>query len=189
VRYLFTLSMIFPLLLGSATSFPAEIPDYYSGKFDADTYIRTAVELQSLGREAGLARLREIAQDKRETVSAILLCRMLFTERKGSDFGAPNLGNPIYLGGTTSSDWPLDPITLVDGIPFLITNGYYIAGTPTPELAYLQYSESNADWSTFRFSIKTKEQERGALFKLINSSKWRTPLPETQQQYLARQIK
>ena len=177
------------LCLGAAVSGPADMPDYYSGEFDADAYIRTAVDLQSLGHDAALARLREIAQEKGARVNVIILCRMLFTKRSGSDFNAPSLGSPIYLGGTVSADWPLDPITLVDGVPFLITDGYYVAGTPEPQWLYLQYCDSHADWSTYRFSIKTKQQEQRALLKLIDSSIWRPRLPETQRQYLATQIK
>jgi hypothetical protein len=189
MRLLPSLLLRSALCLGAAASGPVDMPDYYSGKFDADAYIRTAVDLQSLGHDAALMRLREIAQAKSARVNVIILCRMLFTKRSGSDFEAPALGSPVYLGGTTSSDWPLDPITLVDGVPFLITDGYVLAGFPVPAFVYLQYCESHADWSTFRFSIKTKQQEQGALLKLIDSSIWRPRLPETQRQYLASQIK
>lgn len=71
-----------------------------------------------------------------------VLCRMLFTQRQGSDFERPALGGLDFLGtpirvGRLAEDpvfkkWPLEPIELVDGIPFVIFDGVVYQGWCDP---------------------------------------------------------
>ena len=118
----------------------------------------------------------------------IILCRMLFTERHGSDFRRPRIGAASFFGGTDYPDWPLEPIALVDGVPFLITRGYALGGMAEPDEWYLCYCETNCDWSSFRYTIKTEQQKRDALNRLVASPKWKTPLDKYEWEFFAEQI-
>jgi len=118
-----------------------------------------------------------------------ILCRMLFTERPGSAFRGPMIGGASFFGGTQNTDWPRVPIELVDGIPFLITGGYVLAGRAETPSNYLEYCETNCDWSRFRFKNKTSTDKLSALDKLVTSPKWKQPLEYYEKQFLSNQIK
>jgi hypothetical protein len=74
-------------------------PDYDPEHYRVDEYIRAAVALQSLDREAAIKRLHEMAQDIHSQRSIVILCRLLFTQRPGLSFRPPMIGQPIFLGG------------------------------------------------------------------------------------------
>jgi hypothetical protein len=163
-------------------------PDFYSGSFQSETYIRLATELQALGREAAELRLHEIARDEHSPGKAIILCRMLFKKRPSEQFRRPLVGEAVFIGGTGYSDWPLEPIELVDGVPFLITRGYLLAGKPESDDQYLSYCGTHADWTDVQYAVPTKQQEQAALAKLVASPKWKMPLSDEEHKFLARQI-
>jgi hypothetical protein len=163
-------------------------PDFYSGSFQSETYIRIAAELQALGRDAAELRLHEIARDKHSPGRAIILCRMLFKKWPAEEFRRPYVGGALFIGGTGYSDWPLEPIELVDGVPFLITRGYALAGKAESDDQYLSYCETHTDWTDLQYTVRTKQQEHAALAKLVTSPKWKTPLSDEEHQFLARQI-
>lgn len=165
--------------------------------YRVDPYIRAAVALQSLDRAAAISRLRGMAQHRHSPLSVIILCRMLFRRRRGSDyaFRSPAIGVPAFIRGT-EDDWPLWPIELVEGVPFMIVWGYTIGGLPESDESYLHYCEVNCDWTDVKYSLKTIQQKRDALGKLISSDKWkhavaaeRPERPTNSKEFLARQIK
>lgn len=74
--------------------------------YRVDPYIRAAVALQSLDRATAISRLHDMAQHRHSLLSVIILCRMLFTRRRGSvyAFRAPLIGAPMFISGT-EDDW------------------------------------------------------------------------------------
>jgi hypothetical protein len=191
----FSLLILAVVIVGCSTRVPhagsrqPELPDIQAGYYRVDPYIQAAIGLQSLGRSNALAQLHSMAQDRKFETRVIVLCRMLFTQRPGSDFRRPMIGGASFFGGTDYADWPLEPIELVDGVPFLITRGYVIGGVPEPDEWYLRYCETNCDWSDFRYTTKNQAQKREALSKLLTSAKWRMlALDSQEQQFFSRQI-
>jgi hypothetical protein len=187
------------VVTGLAWAIPAEAPVSLSDlpNFDVslnpqsyrvDPFIRVAVALQSLDRSAALARLHAMAYDPRAKARVIILSRMLFMAPSDSKLRRPLIGGAIFLGGTNYSDWPQEPIEIVDGIPFLIANGYILAGLAESDESYLQYCETHGDWSTFRFSVRTVQEKREALRELLASDKWGATLTDHEQSFLAGQI-
>jgi hypothetical protein len=166
----------------------AHLPDLNPGHYKVTPYMKAAIELQSLDHETALRRLHAMAKNSDSDDQVIVLCRMLFTKRRGSDFRRPGIGGAFFLGGTDYSDWPLEPIELVDGIPFLITRGYMLAGFPEPGEMYLGYCETNCDWTPHHYTMKTERQKEEALSKLIVSPKWKRPLDNEEQKFLSKQI-
>ena len=128
-----------------------------------------------------------------------ILCRMLFVSRPGADFENPGLGGTIVLGDhpkiSSSADsvfkkWPLEPIEIVDGIPFVVVEGLVYEGSLDPwgtEL-YVRYCATNCNWSPTQFTPKTKEEKDAALHKLISSPKWQRPLGRRERDYLRKQL-
>jgi hypothetical protein len=182
-------------LLVRAPTYATELPGqlylhelYFPLRYRVDPFIRLAVALQSLGRSAALDKLHAMARDPEAAARVIVVARMLFVPRPGTDLRRAMIGGAIFLGGTDYSDWPQEPIEVVDGVPFLITKGYSLIGLPETSEAYLEYCETNGDWSAFRYSVKTTQQKRDALKKLFASDKWKATLNDTERKFLANQI-
>jgi hypothetical protein len=161
---------------------------YLTPEVKVDLYLRAASELQSLGRKAALVNLKSMAQGFAYEYQLIVLCRMLFAPRRGSEFRRPGLGGAVFLGDTDYVDWPLEPIELVDDIPFDITRGYVLFGMPEWAHLYIRYCEESCDWGSTLYSVKTSTQRQGALSKLLASPKWRRPLEGAEIQFLSDQI-
>ena len=166
----------------------SELPHIRTGYYRPDPYIQAAIELQSLGRANALAQLHSMAQDSDLDSRVIVLCRMLFVPRPGSEFRGPGFGRVMFIGGTDYPDWPLEPIELVDGVPFKVIWGWRLAGMAESDEGYLRYCETNCDWSPFRYSTKSESQKLDALKKLLESSKWKVPLDTYEREIITRQI-
>ena len=114
---------------------------------------------------------------------------MLFVKKPGHDFERASLGGAHFAGDTSYSDWPLDPIEIVDGVPFaVITTGYMIFGACGPIDDYVRACMTNCDWSDYRFTPKSEKQKQDALAKLIASPKWKRSLTQDEIDYFTAQI-
>jgi hypothetical protein len=129
-----------------------------------------------------------MASQSQNNVDVFILCRMLFSERVGTNFRRPWLGESVFLGGTGYDDWPLEPIEIVDGIPFYVIRGYNLAGLAEAPDQYVHYCDTNCDWSEVVYTSKTQQQKRAALHKLFYSLKWKRPLNPDEQYFLSSQI-
>ena len=161
------------------------LPDFKYGHYKVDPYIQIASDLQSLGKEAAIKKLMAFAKDRKQDNKAIMLCRMLFSPKANSEFRRPRIGGAAFLGKTDYADWPLEPIEIVDGVPFIIVIGYQIQGQPEPAELYLRYCLQNFEWNEFRYKIKSAQEKQTALRKLLASPKWKDAPPET---FLSEQI-
>ena len=164
----------------------AALPDISGGQFKAIPYIRAASHLQEMGRVRACHALKWATMRYSQSQQLIVLCRMLFTKRGNSEFEGPLPGAARFLGGTDSKDWPLQPIELVDGIPFAIVDGY--PDRPESSHSYLYDCMLHCDWSKNRFREPTMQQERASLAGLITSPKWKRPLEAREREYLSAQI-
>ena len=158
-------------------------------EYAAEPYIQVAVALQAMGREHACQQLMSVAKHDEGADQIYVLCRMLFTKRGTNEFREPWIGEPSFLGGTEHSDWPLDPIEVVDGVPFVIVwNFYSMHGQPEPPDWYLNYCMTNCDWSSFKFEVKSNDEMKDALNKLLASPKWKHPLYSQERGILTRQV-
>src|SRR5436189_65391 len=82
----------------------------------------------------------------------------------------PGLGAFFYPGGTTSADWPLTPVALIDGAPFRAASGRIFPGGQ-PELAssYLEFVLNNCDWTSFRYRRLSRAARMAACQSLLRS--------------------
>jgi hypothetical protein len=173
----------------AAPNEPSPWVDLEARSYRVDMYIEAARDLQSMGHPAALRRLREMAHDANSKTNVIVLCRMLFAPHRGARLRRAGIGQPWFPGATTQADWPLEPIELVDGVPFLIVRGYDVAGLVESVESYLEYSEANGEWSHVPYGIKTMREKRAALRTLLSSRKWKTHADaDERRQFLAQQI-
>lgn len=170
------------------------LPDFYSAgwRYKVDPYLRAAVSLQALGKDKACGKLLDLAKVKREdsgeSQKVVVLCRMLFAAKPGGEFRRPMIGGAVFLGGTGYSDWPLEPIECVDGVPFLVAAGYFLAGHAEPSESYVQYCMTNCVWSSSQWRMPSGEEKRAALAKLLALPKWKKPLDERDRSFLSSQI-
>jgi hypothetical protein len=142
--------------------------------FNIQRHIELAVELQRMAEPERVAALRELG--RQGTGRLIVLARMLFEARPGEHCRAPHIGIPMYLGTSTAEDWSLDPITIVDGVPFIVVTGYFGTGMPESAEQYLDYNLRNCRWTDHEYRVKTIPELQTALGKLIKGGPWKRPL-------------
>ena len=116
-----------------------KLPD--EDDYKVDPYLRAAQSLQAMGEEKACKLLADLAvKQTRSETRTVTLCRMLFKAKSGGAFRRPLLGGPCFLaGGADANDWPLEPITIVDGVPFRVVRGYTLAGRAESSASYLVY--------------------------------------------------
>jgi hypothetical protein len=169
-------------------------PFEFSAGFKSGEYLEAAQRIQSLGEAVAVTRLREWCReyDRRDPFdshhSPASLCRMLFEARPGAPFRRPGLGGASFLADTSYEDWPLEPITLVNGTPFEIVEGYVIGGQPESATGYLEYCIANCQWRVFLYEPPLSWRLRDDLAALVSSPKWRRPLNGRELWRLLRQI-
>jgi hypothetical protein len=172
---------------------PAQLPLPDSGKkgYRVDPYITAAGKLKAVGKDEAVKLLRAAAV--KDSVSppdpVIHLCRMLFTPKKGGEFRRPGLDLPECLGGSNGKAWALEPIEIVDGVPFLIVSGYTLGGVPEPTVDYVDYCSKKCEWGSSEYRAKSDAEKKAALEKLLSSKKWKRPLEEWEREFLSSQIK
>jgi hypothetical protein len=168
----------------------AELLSLPDEEYRAEPYLRAAGSLQALGEEKACSLLGKLAsKDRYPYTRTLSLCRMLFEAKPRSTFRRAYIGAAVFLGGTEYGDWPLEPIAVVDGVPFLITKGYNLGGQPERPLAYVRYCMEECRWNTFKFKVKPKEEMRKALEKLLSSRKLKGKLDRSDQEFLEGQVK
>jgi hypothetical protein len=170
-----------------------DLPGCYLVEFRPDPYIKAAIALQGMGKKRACKRLAELAKEEQRTYRegwrVSILCRMLFTAKPGGKFRGPHIGVPAFLGGTDYPDWPLEPIEIVDGVPFRIVWGYSRGGRGELPSTYVDYCLNQCDWSSIEYAPKTADEKARALKKLLGSKKWKTPLTAYEKDFLTQQIK
>lgn len=169
-------------------------------KSRADLYIRAANSLQSAEMGDAQSALYSFARDSRSELSfdgnfaLVALCRMLFTKKAAlvegmeTEFRRARIGAPGFLGETNDDDWLLDPIEIVDGVPFVIVDGYMLAGQAEAACKYVEYCIDSCDWNSYKFRPQSRTLKQAALKKLLASPKWKQELSKRDKEFLSAQI-
>jgi hypothetical protein len=148
----------------------ADLQGLHAWQYRIGPCLRVAQSLQAVGKEKACARLREVAAKERwPYVSMNVLCRMLFKAKPGAQFQRAGVGLPFLVGDTRSEDWSLEPVAIVDGVPFLLSWSWLVGGEVQSCSDYLEYCIKECDWNDFEFTPKSKEQQREALKNLLSS--------------------
>ena len=159
--------------------------------YKADPYLGAARSLQTAGKEKARTLLLELAgRDGWPHTRTVTLCRMLFKAKRGSIFEPPAIGGVWFCpGGTTAEDWPLQPIAIVDGVPFRIAGAYVLGGHPEDPADYVAYCVKECDWNDFKYEPKSMEQKKKALEDLYKLPKLKGKLTDDDKEFLEAQIK
>jgi hypothetical protein len=149
--------------------------------------LNAARELQGLGKDKAVAKLRGWAKSDENDLRAIILCRMLFKGQGNAALRRPYLGGAVFLGDTTYKDWPLEPITLFEGVPILIVQGYLLGGVAEPISAYLKYCLKEGVWVSEKYADKSPKQIAISVDRFIKETNWNRKLSDTEKAFLSSQ--
>lgn len=162
--------------------------DINSGNFKCKPYIELAIYLQSLDKKQAFSLLQENSKSQKFEDQIIIITRMLFQAKTDSLLRRPYIGGAYFFGGTDYKNWLNEPIEIVDGIPFLITQGYSLGGVPETSLSYLNYCFEHGEWSSTKYCIKSNEALKNALNTFLSSNKWKSKLSSFDKAFFENQI-
>lgn len=163
-------------------------PHDFVNNYSIDSYLQNVVYIQSLSSESAIIRLKEIASDDSQSYKIYVLCRLLFKGHIGNAFRSPRIGMPGFLGDADNKNWPLDPVGIIDGVPFLVVDGYSLFGLAESPADYLRYCLENCEWNDYKYEIKTRMQKENALKKMLSASKWSRKLDKYESKFLTDQV-
>lgn len=150
----------------------ASLPQWHSpsgnprmGAFDCAGYAALAASLQKAGLPQATAQLRSLAA-REDGLKVVPLCRLLFKAKPGASFRGPRLGGASTCPRTDGTDWPLDPIAVIDGVPFLVAAKYGKADNPESAADYLAYCLAECEWVTESIAVPDKAMMEAAFAKL-----------------------
>lgn len=169
---------------------PEELPALRGNTYKVDPYIAAARILQAqdrvqagntllrLGRQAGLNNGPKV----------IVLARMLFAARSVGQFRRPALGLPNCLAQVHFLEFALEPIEVIDGVPFLLVRGYSVGGYPEQAESYVKYCLQNCDWAPAKYTPKTPAEKRAAAAKLMAYLEFRGGFTDDDRTFLISQV-
>jgi hypothetical protein len=158
-------------------------------EYRSDPYTQAAHSLQALGKEKACALLLELAaKDQYPYQRTLVLCRMLFQAKPKGTFRRAEIGLTFLPHGTTDGDWPLEPVEIVDGVPFFVARGYKLIGVAESATEYVRYCIKECDWSSRKFAPKSRDEQRKALEKLLSDPKLKGKLDKEERATFEAQI-
>jgi len=172
----------------SIVTTPSQKPIDMYEIYNINETLNAVCRLQELGERKAIAELKSWAKGDSADLLTIVICRMLFTGKE-SPLRRPYLGDAAFFGITTYKDWPIEPITIYEGVPILITRGYTLGGLSESAEDYLSYCIEEGSWVSKKYEDKTLEQIKVSLEKFISETKWKKDLSETDRKFFMSQIK
>ena len=89
-----------------------------SGDYASNSYLELASYTQSLEKTKAIDIITIFANTGKYEDQIIILTRMLFQAKKDSVLRRPMIGAPGFAGNTDYEDWPMEPIEILNDIPF-----------------------------------------------------------------------
>ncbi len=142
---------------------------------------RTANRFIALGEEQStkdLKRLCELSKndlvlesDMREQIGWI--CRLLFVPTPGRVIRAPMFGGlSLPWNSMTREDWPFYPLAESEGVFFVLSQGYMLAGFPEDPQDYLEHCRATGVFRTKVLPVPTEGGAQQSLSRLLTSKGW-----------------
>lgn len=159
-----------------------------SGDYTCNSYLELANYIQTFDQTEAIEILKNFAKTGKYEDQIIILTKMLFQAKEDSVLRRPMIGAAGFAGNTDYEDWPLEPIEIINDIPFLITSGYSLGGRPESSIMYLEYCIKNGEWTKNNYSVKNIKELKYGLKLLFTSKKWNTELTSYNIAFFEKQI-
>jgi hypothetical protein len=136
---LFLLYSVCSRLRGCSTILK-KTPSISGHSYRCGEMIHTVNHLRRLGKDRSLAALRAYLAVDGEHDKVVVICRLLFVNPKGWE--TPVLGESVpCVNNKALAHFPLFPIGLANGMPFLLVEGYRRGGRAESALACVKLCE------------------------------------------------
>ena len=170
-------------------------PAHSGQSFEPLALIQAVNHFHDLGADESLRRLRiynDLAVRREFKLNwgydldeqrIFFILRLLFV-RKDGDPRMPKiaLGARIPNVNVDDQDWPLFPLVEHGNIPFVLTFGYVLAGTPTPPLSHIEYCEKHCQLREAPLAPSMSPIE--AVEDIYSSQEWQKLFADVEPSYL-----
>jgi hypothetical protein len=140
-------------------------PSVNGQRFDPAMLVRAVNRLHALGKEKAIQEMRKYLEiagdwsfadrdpadiDTSDHECLFLIIRLLFQPADPMEKPPPiRIGSFAPCPPVGDLSWPLFPLELADDVPFLVTQGAFLAGSPEPP-------QSHVDWADKHGKLRTK---------------------------------
>ena len=147
---------------------PAYIDTFaFLENYSIQHYLESAQELPKLEPAQRAERLKRLAVDPKRASEVFPLCRMLFEAKPKGKFRRPMIGGASFIDGRDYADWPLEPITIFEGVPILIVSGYVLGGFPEQPEWYVNYCLKECAGRDTKYEPVAREKRKQIVEKFI----------------------
>jgi hypothetical protein len=162
------------LLFGVISSTAGEVPELFTRKkFNCATLANAANYYIGLGEGRAIKEMKLLEKDfSAERIGWI--CRIIFDGKNGEVLRPPMYGGLLLPKLTMPLDrWPRYPVAESEGIFFVLSEGYMLAGMAERASAYIDYCSSAGVFRTNAVKVPTKAEAVKAFEALKESKPWK----------------
>lgn len=159
-----------------------EVPQIFKVReFNSATLADAANHYIALGEARAIKELKALDEDFVESMDRGFhrnerigwVCRIIFAGK-----GTKPLRPPMYGGQslarfiTPLERWPLYPVAESDGVFFVLSEGYVLAGVAERASDYIDYCSANGDFRRTKVKKPTRNEAISAFYALKKSNRW-----------------
>ena len=152
-------------------------------KFDSRSLALAANYYVSMGRSKAIRELKSLEQDSMTAFRSKVnrnyrigwLCRILFRSKDGVPLRPPGFGGLVSLPHHTMplKHWPHYPLVESNGVYFVLSSGYALAGVPEAASDYVDYCSKNGIFLSNKLRVPTATTATKAIDTLKKSNRWK----------------
>jgi len=158
------------------------VPDLFTKKqFNAVALAQAANHYIGLGEVEAIKALKALEEDHSKAIDRGFhtnerigwICRIVFQGTKGKPLRQPLYGGLSLPYLTMPLErWPLYPVAESDGVFFVLSEGYMLAGVAERASDYIDYCSANGDFRKTKVKIPTHDEAVSAFDSLKQSERW-----------------
>ena len=142
---------------------------------------RVANRFIALGEERALEGMASLVRGKEQerlhrydqAIQIGWICRLIFESRSDGPLRAPMYGQlDLPWHSMPISKWPYFPLAESDGLFFVLSSGYLVAGHPEDPVDYINYCRESGSFRVTRIKIPSESEAEAALDSLLSSEIW-----------------
>lgn len=168
-NYLTALCSLFVISVAQANE---TVPDLFTKKeLNTSTLAQAANHYIEMGEIRAIKSLKALGEEHAVCIGWV--CRIIFQGKDGKPLRQPMYGGLSLPYLTMPLErWPLYPVAESDGVFFVLSEGYMLAGVAERASDYIDYCSANGDFRKTKVKIPTHDEAVGAFDSLKRSERW-----------------
>jgi len=158
------------------------VPDLFTKKqFNATALAEAANHYIGLGKAEAITALKALEEDHSKAIDRGFhtnerigwICRIVFQGAEGRPLRAPRYGGLSLPYLTMPLDqWPLYPVAESDGVFFVLSEGYMLAGVAERAAAYIDYCSTTGVFRKTKVEVPSHDKAVKAFNSLKTAKRW-----------------